>query len=191
VSHPSCGTPLSIEVLGDYWAGDIASGEEERLEEHLLSCDACSRRLREVADLAGSVLTIARSGVLRAVVSDAWLDRLSRSGLHVRRYDVAPGGSLACTVTPQDDLVTARLSAPLADALHVDLVLCDSAGIELERVRDVPHGPSAKTITVIEPIDLLRRLPESVLRMKLVSLEEGGERLLGEYTFNHTPTPHP
>ena len=37
-------------------------------------------------------------------------------------------------------------------------------------------------------IEVLRALGVATARMRLVAIEKDGERLLGEYTFNHTPT---
>ena len=39
------------------------------------------------------------------------------------------------------------------------------------------------------PVDMLRAMPASVERMRLIAVEPQGERLLGEYTFDHTPWP--
>jgi hypothetical protein len=35
---------------------------------------------------------------------------------------------------------------------------------------------------------MLRKLAAHVVRVQLVSVEDGGRRTLGEYTFNHRPS---
>ena len=113
MSIAHCPTPLAPAVLEDYWLADLSPSEEAAAEQHLLACDECSRRLRDVIGLAEGVRAVAWGGTLRVVVTDAFLNRLAQEGLHVREYRVTPGGSVACTVTAEDDLVVGRFVAPL------------------------------------------------------------------------------
>jgi hypothetical protein len=71
----SCPNPIDAAVLADYWLGALAGREEEAVEEHLLVCDQCGARLREVIALAEGVRKLAREGSLRMVVSDAFVRR--------------------------------------------------------------------------------------------------------------------
>ena len=188
MSGSSCANPLGFSVLVDYWLAELTPAEEERIEEHLLGCTTCSERLRDLIGLAGGIQTLARSGTVRTIVTSAFLERLALEGLRVREYRVAPGGSVECTVTADDDLVVARLVAELHGVSRVDLAKCDAAGKEKERLHDIPVSPSAEEVVLLERIDKLRALPAGVDRLKLVAVEEHGERLLGEYTFIHTPS---
>jgi hypothetical protein len=56
----NCSSPLDAAVLADYWIAALAGPEEEAVEEHLLGCDACGARLREVIVLAEGVRGLAR-----------------------------------------------------------------------------------------------------------------------------------
>jgi hypothetical protein len=188
MSLVACAAPLDLAALLDYWLGELAPEAEERAEEHLLGCAACSERLGDLAALAGGVRRLATLGVVRAVVTSAFLERLAAEGLRVQEYRVAPGGSVACTVTPRDDLVAARLTADLRGAGRVDLVQCDAAGREQARLADIPVEGSAEEVVLLERMDHLRALPASVTLMRLVAPGAAGERVLGEYTFVHTPT---
>lgn len=188
MSPSRCPTPLALSLLTDYWLADLSPAEEAAVEEHLLACDECSRGMRGVVDLAGGIRVVARRGTLRVVVTEAFLDRLAREGLRVREYRVAPGGRVACTVTADDDVVVGRLTAPLAGVGRVDLALCDAEGREQQRWPDIPVNPSEGEVVFTAPIDVLRTLPASVRRYRLIAVEAGGERLLGEYTFVHTPS---
>ena len=51
----SCPNPIDAAILADYWLGALADREEEDVEEHLLGCDQCGARLREVIALAEGV----------------------------------------------------------------------------------------------------------------------------------------
>ena len=102
-----------------------------------------------------------------------------------------PDGSVQCTITPADDLVAAHLGVDLRDVERVDLVRYDAEGREETDLDDVPINASTQEIVLLERMDRVRVLPACVKRVKLIGHEAGGERLLGEYTFVHTPSGHP
>jgi hypothetical protein len=185
----SCKNPFDAGLLADYWLAALAQPEEEVLEEHLLGCDDCGARLREVIALAGGLRKLAREGSLRMVVSETFLGRAAEEGLRVRAYAPPPGGSVECTVTAEDDLLVGRLAADLSAAGRVDLCICDEHGVEQFRLPDIPVRSGAGGVLYQESITLVRAMPASKVITRLVSVDEaGGERLLGEYRFNHTPT---
>ena len=183
-----CVERLDLAVLIDYWLGDLAPNQAERIEEHFLGCAACSDRIGDLVSLGGGVRSLANRGVVRVVVTSAFLERLIDAGLKVREYRIVPGGRVDCTVTPSDDLVAARLTADLRGAQHIDLVKCDAEGREEQRLKDIPANLSAQEIVLLERIDRIRALPARVQRVRLVASAPGDERLLAEYTFVHTPT---
>ena len=189
MSAAACAEPLDLPVLLDYWLGELAPAADERVEEHLLACSTCGERMGDLVALAGGVRRLANLGIVRAVVTGTFLQRLVDDGLRVREYRLAPGGSVQCTVTTSDDLVAARLSADLGGAGAIDLVRCDADGREQDRLRDIPVSAAAHEVVLLERIDHLRALPAQVQRVRLVAAEVAGERLLGEYTFVHTPSP--
>lgn len=190
MSIAHCPTPLAPAVLEDYWLADLSPSEAAAVEQHLLACDECSRRLRDVIGLAEGVRAVARGGTLRVVVTDAFLNRLAQEGLHVREYRVTPGGSVACTVTAEDDLVVGRFVAPLGGVGRVDLAQYDAEGREVQRFRDLPFDPTAGEVLFTARTDVLRTLPATVQRYRLIAVEAGGEHVLAEYTFAHTPSAH-
>ncbi len=183
----SCSSPLDAAVLADYWLAALTKPEEEAAELHLLDCDQCGARLREVIALAEGVRKIAREGSLRMVVSDAFLKRATQEGLRIREYAPPAGGGVQCTVTAEDDFLIARLAANLTGAKRVDLCLCDERGVEQLRLPDIPVQSGAGSVVYQESITWAKAMPTSKLIARLVTVDEaGGERLLGEYTFNHT-----
>ena len=182
-----CSSPLDATVLADYWLAALTESEEAAAEEHLFTCDECGARLRNVIALADGVRRIAREGSLRMIVSDAFLQRAAEEGLRVRQYAPPAGGSVQCTVTAEDDLLVARLAANLAGANRVDLCLCDERGVEQYRLPDIPVPAGASDVIYHESMPWAKSMPTSTMIARLVTSDEaGGERLLGEYTFNHT-----
>jgi hypothetical protein len=93
-----------------------------------------------------------------------------------------------CTVGPEDDVVVARLVADLRDVARLDLVSRVDDGPE-ERHADIPFDPAAGEVMFAPPADVLRARPSHVDRVRLVAVAPRGERLLGEYTFDHRPWP--
>jgi hypothetical protein len=187
VDSVNCSNPIDAAVLADYWLAALEGSEEEAVEEHLFACDRCGARLREVIALAEGVRNLAREGCLRMIVSDAFLKRATEEGLRVRQYAPPPGGGVQCTVTAEDDILIGRLAADLSGAKRVDLCICDERGIEQLRLPDIPVHPEASSVVYQESITFAKALPTQKLIARLVTFHEaGGERLLGEYTFNHT-----
>jgi hypothetical protein len=179
--------PIDAARLADYWLGALPDAEEAGVEEHLLGCDRCGARLREVIALADAIGRLAREGSLRMVVSDGFLQRAREEGLRVREYAPAPGGSVQCTVTADDDLLVGRLAADLSGVARVDLCFCDESGVEQVRLPDIPVGAGAGSVIFQESITFAKAAPSYTTVARLVTVDEGGhERLLGEYTFNHT-----
>jgi hypothetical protein len=185
----SCQNPTDAAVLADYWLGALPAREEEVVEEHLLGCDQCGTQLREVIALAEGVRKLARGGSLRMVVSDAFLKRAAEEGLRVREYAPPAGGSVQCTVTAEDDILVGRLAADLNVAKRVDVCFCDERGVERGRLTDIPFHSAAGSVAFQQPIAYAKAAPSETLIARLVAFDDSGrERLLGEYTFNHTRT---
>lgn len=184
-----CTQPLDAATLMDYWLGVLPSTEEEPIEEHLMTCDRCGDRLREVIALAESLRTLARSGSLLVVISDQLVICAGEMGQRIRQYALPPGESVQCTVSADDDLLIARLAADLSSATRVDLSWCNEQGVELVRMSDIPIHADAGTVLCQQSITMAKASPSNTLIARLVSVEaEGAERLLGEYAFHHTRT---
>ena len=121
------------------------------------------------------------------IVTPSFLDTASREGLRLREYVVPPGGRVACTVTAQDDLLIARMRADFTGVSNLDVLLQVEDQPEV-RIKDVPVSPDAHELIMVQAMPAARRLGRSVLRYRLVAPEGAGERILGDYTFDHTPT---
>ena len=82
----------------------VTAGEagEEAIERHLLDCAHCSAELERLLDLAGDVRALMRAGRVRAVLGQSFVRRLVDAGMRVREYRMDPGGSVECTVAPDD-----------------------------------------------------------------------------------------
>jgi hypothetical protein len=182
----SCASPLDAAVLAEYWLAALSPDEEEAVEEHLFTCDECGARLGEAIALAEAVHDLGRQGSLLMVVSDTFLERVAEEGMRVRQYAPPKGGSIACTVTAEDDFLIGRLTADLSEAKRIDLCLCDEHVTEKLRLADVPFHPAAGGVAFQQPIGYAKAAPSETVIARLIGFDAaGGEGLLGEYTFHH------
>ena len=187
--HIACSSPIEAAVLMDYWLALLPAAAEGAVEEHLLTCDECGDRLREMIALAEGLRTLARSGSLQVIISDRFVSRAAQTGLRVREYAPRPGESIQCTVAADDDLLVARLALDVATSSRVDLSWCDPRGVEHQRLVDIPVSAAAGDVIYQQSITWAKASPTTTMIARLLALDDAGhEQLLGEYTFHHTRT---
>lgn len=189
MSRPTCAAPIPFAALVDYWLGDLDAAREEDVERHLFACGECCATLERIAELAGGIRALVRRGDVTAIVSAAFVEALGAAGLRLREYRVPRDGSVHCTVAPDDDLLISRLQAPLAGVERLDLVVIEGEGAAPERLADIPFSAPAGEVVVVPRVDRIRRQQATTSKMQLVAVEQGRDRVLGEYRFFHTPWP--
>jgi hypothetical protein len=188
-AHIDCSNPIEAAVLVDYWLAALPSAAEEAVEEHLMTCDRCGNRLRDMIVLADDLRALARSGSLQVVISDQFVKHAAETGLRVREYAPPRGEGVQCTVAADDDLLVARLALELDTASRVDLSWCDPRGVEHQRMADIPIRGDAGSVICQQSITWAKASPTATLVARLLAVDaKGEERLLGEYTFHHTRT---
>jgi hypothetical protein len=181
----ACAQPVAPAVLVDYWLADGEASTVDAVEEHLMGCDSCSGRLRGLVALSEGVRRLAREGAVEVVVTTSFLAHAAREGLRTREYRVLPGGRVDCTVTAQDDLLVGRLHADFSGVSRLDVV-ANQEGLAERRIRDVPISASATELIIAQSMPMMRTLGRCRLVLRLLSHEREGERLVGEYTFDHS-----
>jgi hypothetical protein len=185
MTHAPC--TASPQQLLEFWLGELDEARELRLDEHLLACAACSERLRTIVDLGAAVRREFLRGRCGCVLPAPFIRRVKEAGLRVREYSLEPGGSVNCTVTPDDDLVVAHLHAALGDVRRLDVVIHDpTAGTQ--RAIDVAFDPETDSLTMVPSVSYLRTLGHARQRVQLVTVEGADERVIADYTFNHSPS---
>ena len=183
-----CDEPLALATLVDYWFGDLPAPDAEQIEEHLFECDACGDRLRGLVAIGDGVRRLAHEGAVQMIVTRSFLETAAREGLRTREYVVAPGESVACTVTAQDDLLIGRMRADFTGVSHLDVHI-QAEGQPETWIKDVPVSPDAQELILALAMPAARTLGRAVLHYSLIAREGPADRVLGDYTFDHTPTP--
>jgi hypothetical protein len=182
----TCTAPVPFPTLVDYWFGDLAPTEEERVDEHLFGCARCSGQLGSLTRLGAGVRSAFLGGAVPAVITPELLRAMKQQGLRLREYPVAPGGSVHCTISTSDDGVVSRLTAPLAGVTRLDLVVVNEPG--RGRLSDIPFEPSLSEVLFCPSAAGLKQAPAHTQILRLLAVEPGGERPIGDYTFVHTPS---
>jgi hypothetical protein len=183
-NHPS------VDRLLDYWLHDSDPATTEALDEHLMQCDACGQVLDGLIALGEGVRAAFRAGAVSAVTSDAFVQQLVGQGLQVREYRLPHNGSVNCAVAPEDRLLVAHLEVPLQGLERLDALvqLSLEPGVQ-HRLQDIPFDPQAGEVLYVPKLDEVRHLPAHTAQVTLLSVESGGTREVGRYTFHHRPWP--
>lgn len=187
MSTASCATPTPMAILEAYWLGELDGARESELEEHLFGCARCSSRVRELVQLADGIRSATREGRLHGVVSAPFIRDLQEAGVRVREYSVHPGASVLCTVSPEDDLVIAHLHAPLQNVRRLDVVVHDVTAGRSWRLEDVAFDSTTDQLVMLPNVAELRKLTFATQEVRLYAVEDTTERVIAEYTFNHSP----
>lgn len=181
---------MSTGTLATYWLGELPPDAEAAFEEHFFGCAQCSARLSEFVRQAQSIKSTARAGALMSFVSPAFVERVRATGAQVREYRLEPGGSVMCTVAPEDDLVASHLHAPLEGVQRLDIEVHDSATGNIWHLEDIPFDPAAGEIVYTPGMAMLRGMGRAIQTVQLLAVAAGADgpkRKICDYTFNHSP----
>lgn len=181
---------LSAGALQEYWLRESSPAETDAAEDHLMRCETCGEALDELIALGEGVRAAFFAGEVWTVSGSAFIRRVANDGLRVREYRVAPNSSVHCTLAPDDELLVARLAAPLQGVQRLDILSESSlAPGQCERLEDVPFDPEDGEIVWIAKHARLRSLPAQTVVVRLLAVAADTSRELGTYTFLHRPWP--
>jgi len=180
-------TALQTQELTAYWLGELDEAHEQRIDEHLFACAACSSRLSALVDLGAAIRRTFVEGWLSIVLPEQFLRRIKDAGFQVREYDLPAGGSVNCTITPDDDFVVSFLHAPLQGVKRLDVLIDDTTSGK-HRVNDVAFDSEAGTLAAVTSTVYVKALGPSQRRVRLVAADGAEERVVADYTFNHSPS---
>lgn len=186
MSEPLCARPMPLPELIAYWLGEMDEASQARLEEHLFGCSECSGRIGRLVKLTQATRRELQEGRLTSVLPAPFVRRLKDAGMRVREYRMQPGGSVNCTVAPEDDLVVTHMEAPLRDVRRLDLIFDSGEGAR-HRLENIAFDPASDEVVFAPSVAELRKLGVSTHRAHLVAVSPDAERVIGTYTFNHSP----
>lgn len=189
-----CSTPLPFEELVAYRCGELDAEAERVLEEHYFACASCAEKLAWLEGLEGAVIVAMRSGLFDVFVRRETVDRLERAGSVVRKYELAVGQSVNCTIAPGDDMTVVTLHAPLRPGVPVTLVvdlLDHGSGHQMQEVR--PSFQDQQTGDVMVRLaGVIQKALGPVRATLTLRYGDGdshgaGPDTVGPFVMNHTP----
>lgn len=115
----SCSSPIAFEVLVDYWAGELADDEVDRIDAHVMGCGSCAAESEAVERIVAAL-----HFRIPPVISADQLAALQREGLVVVANAFAPGERKEVRFEPHVDLLVHRLGGLALDrAARVSVVV--------------------------------------------------------------------
>lgn len=175
-----------LATLVAYRLGELDPASEAALEEHYFACGDCTARLAEIEALAEGVRAAFDSGRVAAFFPPSFIESLRARGVRLREYRVPCNGAVNCAAAPGDQVLVGRLDVALEGISRIDAVVVHEGE---HRHEDIPFDAASGTVIVSPSIRHLRTMPAHTQVVRLVAVEPGGDRVLGEYTFNHSPHP--
>jgi len=80
----------------------------------------------------------------------------------------------------------ARTDPPLTGVSRLDAISYGSTDAAAEVFHDIPFNAASGKVVLTPNTARLRLMPSHQHRVRLVAVDAGGERVVGDYTFNHT-----
>jgi hypothetical protein len=187
MSH-SCSQPLTLDELIAYQRGELEPSEETRVEEHYFRCADCGALLRWVQALERAVGEAITGGLVDVGVTEKSLQRLERAGASIRRYELEPGGSVNCTIAPNDDMTVVTFRTAPAEngpaSVHAEISV---VGTDQKRQENWPALLSEGRMTIALAGQALRALPRLDYVFFLRIGEGEGSHEVGPFTMRHHP----
>jgi hypothetical protein len=158
----------------------LGEGDADAVEEHVLSCSRCAAIFEALVRLGPAVAELVRGGHAQVPGTRALVERLDAAGLITRRYALAPGTPVPCSVGANDIYTLTVYQADFTGVSRVDLVRVG------ERIPDIPFDAATGRVYILSPCERLRALPSMRLQLQLLAIEGDRERVLGDYILDHT-----
>jgi hypothetical protein len=175
---------IELERLISLALGEVDDAQAAELDEHILACTACATTLSQLLALGPAVHAVVHGGHLPFAAPASLVERLDRAGLVSRTYRLRPGQAVPCSVGATDVYAATHLEADLSEVERVDLVRVTPIGDV--RVEDVPFDRERGVVSLISPSETIRTYPTMQIRLRLVAVDVRAERVLGEYTLDHS-----
>jgi hypothetical protein len=175
-----CPGPVDGPTLVDYWLGELHAEAEQRVEEHLFSCEDCHRASAEIGTMVRRLEQLVPTVMTRPV-----LEQLGRR-FEVRVGDVPPGGETTIHWPRPGALHVHRLIADLTGVERLDLALFLPDGTAVGDPQSVPFDPASGEVLVTCQSHFSQLFPAEFL-IRLFRVEGESSAAIAEYTLRHLP----
>lgn len=129
-----CGSPLSLDTLVAYWAGDLDHASADEVEAHVFACATCTKVAERIA-----AITETLRALVPPVIGPGRLAALRAAGRRIEDQSISPGERVEIVFDRQELLVFHLGGLDLRDVEHVDVVVrVESTG---EVISEIPRAP--------------------------------------------------
>jgi hypothetical protein len=173
---------IAFERLAMLALGELPVEEAVVVEEHVLGCTGCAAVLERLLELGERIGEVTRHGEAFLLAGRPLVDQLQAEGMITRRYEMGPGGEVSCTVDARDIYTCMCLKLDARALRRIDLIY--EAPSARYRVEDLPFGPDE--VVFVQPATYIRTLPTERKTIRLMAVDDEGERAVATYVLNHT-----
>lgn len=159
--------------------------DADPIEEHLLTCDGCAAVVTRLCALRDAVNGLVREGRIAHAATPALIARMGEDGLDLMRYELRPGEEVDCRATTTQRYALTHLHLERAPASRIDLEVAFADGTVLDRAEDLTVNAGDDSVIVMQPGDQVRMLPSTLLQLRLLTVDDEGERELAKYWLRH------
>ncbi len=181
---------IPLQQLIAYRFGELGAEEEAELEAHYFACDACTQTLSWLEHAGQAIVTAMRQGWFDVALTREAVERLEASGSVIRRYDLSPGDSVACTAAPGEDMTVVTLLPPLRpnQAVTVRARFVDPQSNAPTQL-DYPVIQDQKTGEIVLAFAGagMRALGHMQVSLSVHFGDDASGETVGPFTMNHSP----
>ena len=181
----TCGL-VSLEDLVAYWANDLAQGDVDRLDEHLVGCAVCSRASGGISAVAMGLREF-----IPAIVGHAKLESLRGAGHRVRENPIRPGERTVVMFAADTDLLVHKLTGlDLSGATSVGIVVSvEETGAVIFADPSVPFDRNSGEVLLVCQRHFAA-LPPNIVAV-VHSHDAAGTERTARYAIPHIFEPRP
>ncbi|HZO15431.1 MAG TPA: zf-HC2 domain-containing protein [Polyangiaceae bacterium] len=172
-------TPLPLEQLHDYFAGELARDEEELLEEHVFGCESCVRTFEKAAALAGGLRSL-----VPPVISHEKLEALQRAGENIVLTQADPGVPAVAHFSPGVSLLVHVLRGDLRTAERVHFELLRRDGGVMMTLEDVVADRERGEVLIVCQRHYEHAFSDAY-SFRIVGEWGGSREVIGDYFIEH------
>lgn len=169
----ACASPITDQALVDFW---IEGLDAERIEEHIVTCETCTRRMQALAPVMVGAYTLRESMPL-PVLTRSQLVALRGRGVRVAERAAVPSGELAWEIDDADVFVLV-VPVDLRDVDQVDIDYCKPDGEVMTVFPDAPIEQGDTEILIA--CDRHIATAHEAIRFRVRGMVAGVERVLAD-----------
>jgi hypothetical protein len=176
------GTHAELELLEQYWCGELDAAAVEALEDHVFECAACTAASGKVSDLVSAL-----GDWLPPFLTDGAIVRLERRGMRLLKTEITPGERVTVPFGPEVDLLVHRLKLDLSGIDRLDCEVEAADGTPIIAFENPYFDPTVGEVNLVCQRHYAEQFPPDAV-LRLVAVTPAGRRQVAQYGVMHVVT---